>query len=135
MARCGACVLLTWGYEGPLGARHQPNARSPSRRNAKEHGKAKNNGTIGRRTYNARSETVAKLPSFRESWSKGWRCVIPVQSFYEPNWETGKAVRWLIQQPGEVPMGLAGIYRKWHHPDGREQLWFTVYGITSDITE
>lgn len=86
----------------------------------------------GRKTYNARSETVAKLPSFRESWSKGWRCIIPVESFYEPNWETGKAVRWLIQQPGEVPMGLAGIYRKWLHPDGREQLTFAILTINSD---
>jgi len=86
----------------------------------------------GRKTYNARTETVAKLPSFRESWSKGWRCIIPVESFYEPNWETGKAVRWLIQQPGEVPMGLAGIYRKWHHPDGREQLTFAMLTINAD---
>jgi putative SOS response-associated peptidase YedK len=86
----------------------------------------------GRKTYNARSETVAKLPSFRESWSKGWRCVIPVESIYEPNWETGKAVRWLIQQPGEVPMGLAGIYRKWRHPDGREQLTFAMLTINAD---
>jgi putative SOS response-associated peptidase YedK len=75
---------------------------------------------------------VAKLPSFRESWSKGWRCIIPVESIYEPNWETGKAVRWLIQQPGEVPMGLAGIYRKWHHPDGREQLTFAMLTINAD---
>lgn len=86
----------------------------------------------GRKTYNARSETVAKLPSFRQSWSKGWRCIIPVESFYEPNWETGKAVRWLIQQPGEVPMGLAGIYRKWRHPDGREQLTFAMLTINAD---
>ncbi|WP_366946010.1 SOS response-associated peptidase family protein [Polaromonas sp.] len=86
----------------------------------------------GRKTYNAKSETVAKLPSFRESWSKGWRCIIPVESFYEPNWETGKAVRWLIQQPGEVPMGLAGIYRKWRHPDGREQLTFAMLTINAD---
>lgn len=86
----------------------------------------------GRRTYNARSETVAKLPSFRESWSKGWRCIIPVESIYEPNWETGKAVRWLIQQPGEVPMGLAGIYRKWRHPDGREQLTFAMLTVNAD---
>ena len=27
----------------------------------------------GRKTYNARSETVAKLPSFRSAWKKGQR--------------------------------------------------------------
>lgn len=86
----------------------------------------------GRKTYNARSETVAKLPSFRQSWSKGWRCIIPAESFYEPNWETGKAVRWLIQQPGEVPMGIAGIYRKWRYQDGREVFTFAMLTVNAD---
>ncbi len=75
---------------------------------------------------------MAKLPSFRESWKKGWRCIIPAESFYEPNWETGKAVRWVIQQPGEVPMGLAGIYRKWRHPDGGEQFTFAMLTVNAD---
>jgi putative SOS response-associated peptidase YedK len=86
----------------------------------------------GRRTYNARSETVAKLPSFSQSWSKSWRCIIPADSFYEPNHETGKAVRWIIQQPGEVPMGIAGIYRKWKHPDGREVFTFAMLTVNAD---
>jgi putative SOS response-associated peptidase YedK len=43
----------------------------------------------GRRTYNARSETVDKLPSYRESWAQGRRCIIPAESVYEPNYETG----------------------------------------------
>jgi putative SOS response-associated peptidase YedK len=86
----------------------------------------------GRRTYNARAETVATLPSFRESWKKGWRCIIPAEAFYEPNWETGKAVRWVIQQPGAVPMGIAGIYRPWRHPDGREVFTFAMLTVNAD---
>ena len=86
----------------------------------------------GRRTYNARVETVAKLPSFRESWSKGWRCIIPAECFFEPNWETGRAERWVIQQPGAVPMGLAGIYRKWRHPGGREVFTFAMLTVNAD---
>lgn len=86
----------------------------------------------GRRTYNARSETVAKLPSFREAWAKGWRCIIPAESFYEPNWETGQAVRWVIQQAGAIPMGIAGIYRKWRHSDGREVFTFAMITVTAD---
>ena len=60
----------------------------------------------GRKTYNARTETVAKLPSFRSAWKQGKRCIVPAECIFEPNWETGKAVRWRIHQPGEVPMGL-----------------------------
>jgi putative SOS response-associated peptidase YedK len=58
----------------------------------------------------------SQLASFRQSWANGWRCIIPAEAFYEPNWELGKAERWIIQQPGSVPMGIAGIYRKWRPP-------------------
>ena len=33
----------------------------------------------GRRTYNARSETVGKLASFRLAWQHGQRCIIPTE--------------------------------------------------------
>lgn len=39
----------------------------------------------GRRTYNARTETVDKLPSLKESWAKSWRCIVPVKIVYEAN--------------------------------------------------
>ena len=72
----------------------------------------------GRRTYNARSETVHQLASFKLAWQHGQRCIIPAEHIYEPNWETGKAVRWKIFQPGDVPFGIAGIYRRWKNPAG-----------------
>lgn len=86
----------------------------------------------GRRTYNARSETVAKLATFRESWARGWRCIIPAESIYEPCWETGQSVRWGIQRPAAIPMGIAGIYRKWRHPDGRELFTFSMLTVNAD---
>ena len=51
---------------------------------------------LARRTYNARSETVATLPSFRAAWRRRQLAIIPVQAFFEPNYETGRAVRWRI---------------------------------------
>lgn len=87
---------------------------------------------FGRRTYNARSETVHRLPSFRDAWRRGQRCIVPAEGFYEPNWESGKAVRWFIQQPGEVPMGIAGIYRSWRAPDGRELFTFAMLTVNAD---
>ena len=86
----------------------------------------------GRRTYNARSETVARLPSFRDSWRKGWRCIIPAEAIYEPCYESGKAVRWLIQQPGEVPIGIAGIYCPWQQPDGTIAFTFAMLTVNAD---
>lgn len=87
---------------------------------------------FGRRTYNARSETVATLPSYRDSWARGKRCIVPAESFFEPSYETGKAVRWRIYQPGDVPMGIAGIYSKWRSPDGRELFSFAMLTVNAD---
>jgi putative SOS response-associated peptidase YedK len=86
---------------------------------------------FGRRTYNARSETVATLPSFKEAWARGQRCVIPAEAIYEPSWETGKAVRWRVALPGDVPMGIAGIYAQWRHPDGRRLFTFAMLTVNA----
>ncbi|MGE4240773.1 SOS response-associated peptidase [Ramlibacter sp.] len=89
--------------------------------------------SYGRRTYNARSETVRVLPSFKEAWAKGWRCIIPAESIYEPNWETGQSVRWAIHQEGFIPMGIAGIYRRWRDPkDNREVYSFAMLTVNAD---
>ena len=87
----------------------------------------------GRKTYNARTETVASLPSFRSAWKKGQRCIIPAEGIFEPNWESGKAVRWRIQQPGEVPMGIAGIWEQWADPESGEKMFsFAMLTVNAD---
>jgi len=89
----------------------------------------------GRRTYNARSETVGSLPSFRDAWRMGQRCIVPAEAIFEPCYESGKAVRWCIQQPGEVPMGIAGVWQA--HPrlkghDGQPLLSFAMLTVNAD---
>jgi putative SOS response-associated peptidase YedK len=66
--------------------------------------------SYGRKTYNARSETVAKLPSYKGPWKKRQLCLVPVQHFYEPNYESGKPVRWAIERVDQRPFALAGIW-------------------------
>jgi putative SOS response-associated peptidase YedK len=87
---------------------------------------------IGRKTYNARVETVTEKPSFRDSWRRGRRCIVPAEAIYEPNWETGKAVRWRIARKDGRPMGIAGLWGLWRAPDGREVLSFTMLTINAD---
>jgi putative SOS response-associated peptidase YedK len=86
----------------------------------------------GRRCYNARSETVARLPSFRDAWSRGQRCIIPAEAFYEPCYESGRAVRWRIWQDGDVPMGIAGVYTEWRNPQGQRQFTFAMLTVAAD---
>lgn len=84
---------------------------------------------FGRKTYNARSETVHRLASFKDAWAAGQRCIVPAEIVFEPCWETGTAVRWAIQQPGQVPFGIAGIYREWRAPDGRTLFTFAMLTV------
>jgi putative SOS response-associated peptidase YedK len=86
----------------------------------------------GRRTYNARSETVHRLASFKQAWAGSQRCIVPAECLYEPNYESGQAVRWRIALPDDVPMGIAGLYRHWRHPDGRETLTFAMLTVNAD---
>jgi putative SOS response-associated peptidase YedK len=46
----------------------------------------------GRMAYNARTETAAEKPMFRQAWSRAQFCLVPAELVYEPNWESGRAV-------------------------------------------
>lgn len=63
-----------------------------------------------RSTYNARSETAYEKPSFRHAWRRGQFCIIPADVIYEPNYETGSAVRWAIRAADGRALGIAGIW-------------------------
>jgi putative SOS response-associated peptidase YedK len=73
---------------------------------------------ISRSTFNARSETVATKPSFREAWKRGQHCIIPAQAIYEPDWRSGKAIPTRIERADGRPMGLAGLWSAWKSPQG-----------------
>jgi len=64
-------------------------------------------------TVNARTESVASRPTFRDAWKHGQRCIIPAVSFDEPNWETQKNVWWRFWRADGAPWGLAGLWSIW----------------------
>lgn len=74
--------------------------------------------TLGRQTYNSRSETAATKPSFRSAWKNGQFCVIPAAAIFEPDWRSGKAVPTRITRTDEGVMAVAGLWDKWKSPDG-----------------
>ena len=85
---------------------------------------------LARQTYNARTETVATKPSFRNAWQHQQFCIIPAAHFYEPSYETGKPVRWRIAHAGQQPLAIAGIW-EWRPdgPDGLPLLSFSMLTI------
>lgn len=83
-------------------------------------------------TMNARSETVGQLRSFSQAWREGQLCLVPMKHFYEPNYESGKAVRWGIGMADERPFAVAGLWRRWQEPDGSTSYSFTQLTINAD---
>ncbi len=81
--------------------------------------------SIGNRMINARAETIAEKPAFREALKKR-RCIIPADGFYE--WQKLGNVK----QPVHIvlktrePFGFAGLWEKWRAPDGTEVLSCTI---------
>lgn len=90
---------------------------------------------IGRHTFNARSETVAQKPSFREAWKRGQRCIIPTDAFYEPDWRSGKAIPARIARADGAPMGIAGLWSSWKSPKGEMVYSFTMLTINANEHE
>jgi putative SOS response-associated peptidase YedK len=73
---------------------------------------------ITRSTYNARSETAADKPSFRDAWKRGQHCIIPTDAIFEPDWRSGKAIATRIARKDGEPMGIAGLWSCWKSPRG-----------------
>ena len=73
--------------------------------------------SIGRGIINARAETVAERPSFREVFRRG-RCLIVADGFYE--WRrvgTARIPMRIILSSGE-PFGFAGLWGMWISQEG-----------------
>ncbi len=64
-------------------------------------------------TNNARFEEITTKPSYKQSWARGYRCIIPALSFDEPCWETGKNVWWSFRRADSDLWGLAGLWNTW----------------------
>ena len=87
---------------------------------------------IARHTFNARSETVAEKPSFRDAWRKGQHCVIPADAIFEPDWRSGKAVATRISGAEDEPLGIAGLWSSWKSPKGEWVHSYTMLTINAD---
>lgn len=87
-------------------------------------------------TNNARWEDkVRTSPTFKPSWVGGRRCLIPAAWFNEPNWESGKHEPWKFAAADGGPIGLAGLWNRWHGPAGEVVETYTMITINADSHE
>lgn len=75
---------------------------------------------------NARAESVADKPMFRDSLARR-RCIVPADGFYE--WEPkerGRTPHWVYRADG-YPMAFAGLWANWKDPETGE--WIRTCSI------
>jgi putative SOS response-associated peptidase YedK len=88
---------------------------------------------ISRHTYNARSETAAEKPSYRTAWRQRQFGLLLVDNFYEPSYESGKAVRWKIGLASGDPFGIACLWDRWTDPaSGKRVVSFSMLTVNAD---
>jgi putative SOS response-associated peptidase YedK len=73
--------------------------------------------SIGAKLNNARGESVAEKPSFREAFKRR-RCLVPANGFYE--WKAEGKIKqpYYINPKDGQPMAMGGLWESWKTPDG-----------------
>ncbi|HXV23049.1 MAG TPA: SOS response-associated peptidase [Alphaproteobacteria bacterium] len=88
--------------------------------------------SMGARCINARAESVARKPAFRDAFQHR-RCLVPTDGFFE--WEKKGKVRqpWRISPAEGGLMALAGLWERWRAPDGGVVRTYAI--ITTEANE
>ncbi|WP_338848893.1 SOS response-associated peptidase family protein [Massilia sp. W12] len=84
---------------------------------------------IVRHTYNARSETVAQKPSFRQAWRKRQFGLVFADAFFEPRYTDQGIERCRIEAADGQPLALAAL---WDYAPSRRQHSFTLLTVNAD---
>lgn len=68
--------------------------------------------TDGPLLINARAETIAEKPAFREA-ARSRRCLVPVSGFYEWHRTPEARLPWYFHRADATPLVMAGIWQDW----------------------
>ena len=93
--------------------------------------------TIGNRMINARAESVAEKPAFRNAM-KRQRCLVPCSGFYEwkvldPAAKKPAKQPYYIRRRDDRVIAFAGLWDRWRSPQGEEIGSFTI--LTTEPNE
>ena len=71
---------------------------------------------VGHRMINARAESAATRPAFRNAFARG-RCLIPASGWFEWKRRGRQRIPMLLRRRGGEPLALAGLYERWKRSD------------------
>ena len=86
---------------------------------------------IANKLINARAESIAEKPSFRDSFRRR-RCLIVADGFYEWRTEGGAKKPFFIGMKDGKPFGMAGLYDYWVTPEGETISTCTIITIRAN---
>ena len=72
---------------------------------------------IGAKLVNARAESLAGKPAFRDAY-RYRRCLVPADAFYEWKPVAGRKQPYCIRMRDHALFGMAGLWEHWVAPDG-----------------
>jgi putative SOS response-associated peptidase YedK len=90
--------------------------------------------SIGNRMINARSETVATKPSFKNAFKKR-RCLILADGFYEWKGSKGSKQPMFLTLPDQSPFAFAGLWEIWDNKGKEETPYLSCTIITREASE
>jgi putative SOS response-associated peptidase YedK len=73
---------------------------------------------IGAKLVNARAETLAGKPAFRDAY-RHRHCLVPADAFYEWKPVEGRKQPYCIRLRDQGLFGMAGLWERWKAPDGQ----------------
>jgi putative SOS response-associated peptidase YedK len=81
--------------------------------------------SIGQRLINARAETVAEKPSFRNSLKRR-RCLVVADGFYEWQPVGGRKQPFYFRRADAAPFAMAGLWDRWDKGEDAALETFTI---------
>lgn len=87
---------------------------------------------IGVHCLNARGESVAEKPAFRDAF-KNRRCLVITDGFYEWMRDGKNKIPYRVMMKDRQPYAMAGLWDRWKRADGKEFETFSI--VTTEPNE
>lgn len=83
---------------------------------------------VGVKMINARSETAAVKPAYRDSMARR-RCILPADGWFEWKRDGGAKEPYYVTNPDDSSLAMAGLWTAWRDPDQPESPWLVTCAV------